>query len=345
MTIDIKNLKFFTFADAFSNSLIVKAFQTQDKLQIISADNTEISEETFNLFLTKATYIQNTSYINNNNIDCTKYELFYNSDIYINIVKEHSLNIYKLDYYVGLESLSHVFDVQNLKFTKHKKEPTVTWMTGIDRYGDLIKKVIKIGEPYPILESFYPTISNVSEFIDDYIKSESPVLLLIGPPGTGKSNLIKYLVNKTQEDILLTYDANIMKMDNLFDYFHDSPEKYLIIEDADHYIGSRSDGNQDMKKLLNITDGLTANKNKKVIFSTNLSSLSRVDPALLRPGRCFAAIEFPNLNLEQATKVAEDIQLSVDLLTKKSYSLAELFELKNIKIQYTNTHQINKFGF
>ena len=125
-----------------------------------------------------------------------------------------------------------------------------------------------------------------------YLESKSSILILIGPPGTSKTNFIRQLLSAANESVLLTYSEDLKKADKLFSHFYDSPEKFLIIEDADTYIERRGDGNSNMKQVLNITDGLTANPSKKVIFSTNLPSLNRVDPALLRPGRCFEKLQF-----------------------------------------------------
>lgn len=43
----------------------------------------------------------------------------------------------------------------------------------------------------------------------------------------------------------------------------------------------------------------------KIILSTNLESLSKVDAALVRGGRCFDVIEFQLLTLEQAIAARE----------------------------------------
>ena len=256
-------------------------------------------------------------------------------------------NKYILTNYAIFEEFKDKY-LDKVQLQSSSENITINWCIGLDQYGELDFKTSEMQDPKKIYDSFYPSIpEGIDTLIDSYIESEDSILLLKGSPGTGKTNLIKYIAKYTKEHILITYNDAIKDMDLLFSYFYDSPEKYLIIEDADTYIQSRQDGNTTMKKLLNITDGLTANKNKKIIFSTNLPSLSQVDAALLRPGRCHRIIEIDKLTREQYLLAAKDIGLDTILLTEKEYSLAELFEIKkHNKLLNKDINKItNTFGF
>jgi ATP-dependent 26S proteasome regulatory subunit len=72
-------------------------------------------------------------------------------------------------------------------------------------------------------------------------------------------------------------------------------------------------------------------RNKKLIFSTNLPSISDIDPALIRPGRCYDIIHFDELNQEQAEKLAERVGVTLNG-TREKWSIADVF-------YNTNTHQ------
>ncbi len=228
-------------------------------------------------------------------------------------------------------------------------EPMASWVTGVDQYGELEIKNFSIKEIHEYNPNFYPCMKNedIKDFAERYNKSTSSILLLIGPPGTAKTNFIRQLLRATNESVLLTYSDDLKKTDKLFSHFYDSKEKYLIIEDADTYIERREDGNTNMKQLLNITDGLTANPGKKVIFSTNLPSLNRVEPALLRPGRCFEKLEFGKLNDDHLFAAMADIDNKAFEninIPKDGFTIAELFAIKNnepIDIQDNST----EFGF
>lgn len=229
-----------------------------------------------------------------------------------------------------------------------KTVPMASWVTGVDSYGELEIKQFSIKDIHEYNHKFYPCMNgeDISSYAKRYMESNSSILLLIGPPGTAKTNFIRQLLSSTNESVLLTYSDDLKKADKLFSYFYDSPEKFLIIEDADTYIERREDGNSNMKQLLNITDGLTANPDKKVIFSTNLPSLTRVEPALLRPGRCFDKLEFGKLRGDHLAAAIEVIgeEHFADVETHLGFTIAELFAIKNNeKTDIVETS--SKFGF
>ena len=51
---------------------------------------------------------------------------------------------------------------------------------------------------------------------------------------------------------------------------------------------ARTSGNEDMHRFLGIADGIARAQSRKIIFTTNLPNITDIDPALIRPGRCFA---------------------------------------------------------
>lgn len=253
----------------------------------------------------------------------TVYEMYQKDYGYI-VIRKSKSSEYLIECAIGFDEFyDRIKDMAEL----NSNAPSASWVTGIDNYGDLEIKKLSIKSIYEYVPEFYPFMeTNLQDFAKKYLESKSSILLLIGPPGTGKTNFIRQLLKETNESVLLTYSDDLKKTDKLFSYFYDSPEKFLIVEDADHFIVRRDDGNSNMKQLLNITDGLTANPDKKVIFSTNLSNLSRVEPALLRPGRCFETVEFRSLKGDELKKACEIIGVEVD---KNEYTLAELFAIKN----------------
>jgi ATP-dependent 26S proteasome regulatory subunit len=134
---------------------------------------------------------------------------------------------------------------------------------------------------------------------------------------------------------MVTYDPAILAKDYMFAQFLDGDRNILVLEDADNFLTSRSEGNDIMHKFLNVGDGLITMKDKKIIFSTNLPSLNSVDPALIRPGRCYDVIKFNLLNFDQANKLANKLNIPFnEENTKKEFSLAEIFhkQINNAKI-------------
>jgi hypothetical protein len=80
-----------------------------------------------------------------------------------------------------------------------------------------------------------------------------------------------------------------------------------------------------------------------MIFSTNLPSIRDVDPALIRPGRCFDVLSFDQLDGKQATKLAEKLGVSYETKSSGKYSIAEIF---NKKLDSDNPRKFgSKMGF
>ena len=211
----------------------------------------------------------------------------------------------------------------------------------------LDSRTICIDPPDKIYNEFYPWFTNgVDSFIDEYINSNSAILLLYGPPGTGKTTFLRHLLSKNQRNALVSYDELVLNDDRFFiDFIASEKNDTLIIEDADVMLTSRSkDKNVMMSRFLNVSEGLIKIKNKKIIFTTNISQLTNVDEALLRPGRCFSTVEFRNLTSDEARIAALSADLPMQAWTsKQSWPLSEMFNVKTKLV--TANHKQHKIGF
>lgn len=98
---------------------------------------------------------------------------------------------------------------------------------------------------------------------------------------------------------LYTGDKKALESDEIFVKFITGWDDAFVVEDADHLLKPRSEGNENLHRFLAIADGVIRAQGRKIIFSTNLPNVGDLDDALIRPGRCFARIRTAPLSLAQ----------------------------------------------
>lgn len=199
-------------------------------------------------------------------------------------------------------------------------------------------------EGYP--NEFYPFFDKTPEEIwDGFEKSDSNVLVLIGPPGTGKTSFIRAMMDRQGwKEVTIADDENVL-MDRVMGNVMRSVGQggVFIAEDADNFARKREEGNENMSALLNTAEGLVKT-DTKFIISTNLVNLKHVDEALIRPGRAYRVLEFKVLSLEEAKKVRKVMGKSVEHMdpSKDEWTLSEAINLDDIG---EDSRRTNVFGF
>lgn len=203
------------------------------------------------------------------------------------------------------------------------------------------------------LPCFYPwleqTGQSLEEFYQAYLESDEAILILMGPPGTGKTTWLRGMIPHIKSNIGLCNDTQLMASapGDLVLELSNGNVDVMIFEDADALIGTtRKEGNAAISSLLNTSDGLIptdADRKIKMIFTTNLTDLNAIEEALRRPGRCFAVINFSYLTNEQAKRVADELGIEnypVEKMDK--HTVATITNWKPERIEAT---PVRKVGF
>lgn len=192
---------------------------------------------------------------------------------------------------------------------------TVEW-TFLTAGGELDSACIEELANDVLRDRAYPEIpGGVRGFVDRYLRAPETVLVLQGPPGTGKTRLIRGILGEIsrrknpdeEAQVLYTGDMKALAGDEIYVKFITGRQDAFIIEDADHLLKPRADGNQHLHRFLTIADGVVRAQGRKIIFSTNLPNVGDLDDALIRPGRCFAHVYVRNLNVAEAKALADEI--------------------------------------
>ncbi len=197
-----------------------------------------------------------------------------------------------------------------------------------------------------LFDQAYPDLEQgVENFIKEYVNADETVLVLQGPPGTGKTRLIRAILgqlSRTKDgtaSALYTGDKKTLESDEIFVRFITGWEDAFVVEDADHLLKPRAEGNEHLHRFLTIADGVVRSQGRKIIFSTNLPNVGDLDDALIRPGRCFARVSIRELSFAEAVNLIEAMCKDKDIIEKashtlherrnKTYSLAEVYKTLN----------------
>jgi hypothetical protein len=136
------------------------------------------------------------------------------------------------------------------------------------------------------------------------------LILWHGAPGTGKTSAIRALLHAWRDwadGVIVSDPTELLSSggylrSTVLERGDNDRWKLVVLEDAESLLVKGSGGTA-MGKLLNLCDGLLGQGLRCLFLITTNERLDAMHPALIRPGRCLAQVEFGPLPAVQAASL------------------------------------------
>jgi len=221
--------------------------------------------------------------------------------------------------------------------------PMVFWTAGRCGDGSLRHRSIEAPALAEIAGNYPPAVIEQLVALSDV---EPPpagrVILWRGEPGTGKSYALRALTRGWRDwcsahyvldpDALLGRDGEYLLGLLAWRDDEDAEEKpdrwrLLVLEDAGELVRGTGDSSRAIAALLNLTDGILGQGTRTIVLITTNEPTPALHPALRRPGRCLADLEFARFSVDEGNQWLDEN--GSERRVEAAHTLAELFQVSS----------------
>lgn len=181
------------------------------------------------------------------------------------------------------------------------------------------------------------------------------LVVLHGPPGTGKTHVISALMTRWRNDVAGYYclDPSMLleHPNHIVEFLMHKNERYgnvrppwkcIVLEDSDRYLKQGDGTTTGLSNLFNLCDGLIGRTSKVLVLVTTNVDVRSWNKAVTRPGRCLADIRFEKFNRTDSNAWLESHGVNVRVDEEKT--LAELYEILNESEKITSAREEEVHG-
>lgn len=224
--------------------------------------------------------------------------------------------------------------------------------------GMYLSKVGSIGLPLARQNYLPETLRELDHVIRDLLTSVpcGRLSILSGVPGTGKTFLVRALVNGTNAGatfvIIPPHMIHSLGDPHLVNLLIEHKEKFktkpmvLVLEDADSALVPRgTDNMHSISGLLNLSDGLLGRALDIRVIATTNAEIREMDEALTRPGRLCRHIVTAPLSRAQAQTLYNTLASGKEHTFTGPATLAEIYQAANSDVGETPAPKSKSIGF
>lgn len=269
-----------------------------------------------------------------------------------------NLRLYTTEGWFWAASGNNLRDLKSFEKTINKALPVIEvvddrlpltfWALGMHGPRSHNRKIVV--PSWKDIEENYP--GSVGDRLSEVMKLSNgencgQLIMFHGTPGTGKSFAIRALLYEWKDWCLGEYIVDPEKffgssaeymisvlLGNEDEYNDDNDGndqrwRVYIVEDGDEFLtgDAKVRSGQALSRLLNVVDGMIGQGLRVIVLVTTNEPLDSIHPAVTRPGRCMANIEFRKFDTSEALHWLNrngDASVAVD----GAQTLAELYHLR-----------------